>query len=148
MTIVSGGAGVAAELGIWDRQTYYVSSNYRSARIITTRPIRSEFELTYEGWEAGKHKISETKRITIDAGSDMTRAESDFAAAPRTCMRRSDTACETAHCIVPPAGLIDSPSEALQKVVVASLCSRLASACTLPVIRVPSGDEPSPITSV
>src|ERR1700686_1799358 len=42
---------------------------------------------------------------------------------PRTCMRRSDTACETAHCIVPPAGAIETPSAALQKVVVALLCS-------------------------
>ena len=66
-------------LGIWDGHTYYVSSNYRSARIITTGPIRSEFELTYDGWEAGKRKISETKRIRIDAGSNMTRAESMFA---------------------------------------------------------------------
>jgi hypothetical protein len=56
-----------------------VSSNYRSARIITTGPVRSEFELTYDAWEAGKRKISETKRIRIDAGSNMTRAESMFA---------------------------------------------------------------------
>src|SRR3984893_7034938 len=42
---------------------------------------------------------------------------------PRTCTRRSDTACETAHCIAPPAGFIESPSAALQKVVVALLCS-------------------------
>jgi hypothetical protein len=67
-------------LGIWDRQRYYVSSNYRSARIITTGPVRSEFELTYDAWEAVKGKISETKRIRIDAGSNMTRAESVFAA--------------------------------------------------------------------
>lgn len=67
-------------LGIWDDHTYYVSSNYNSARIITTGPIRSEFELTYDAWEAGKHKISETKRIRIDAGSNMTRVESVFAA--------------------------------------------------------------------
>jgi unsaturated rhamnogalacturonyl hydrolase len=65
-------------LGIWDGHTYYVSSNYRSARIIATGPIRSEFELTYEAWEAGKDKISETKRISIDAGSNMTRVESIF----------------------------------------------------------------------
>jgi unsaturated rhamnogalacturonyl hydrolase len=67
-------------LGIWDRQRYFVSSNYRSARIITTGPVRSEFELTYDAWEAGKGKISETKRIRIDAGSNLTRAESVFAA--------------------------------------------------------------------
>ena len=66
-------------LGVWDGHTYYVSSNYRSARIITTGPVRSEFELTYDAWEAGKRKVSETKRIRIDAGSNMTRAESMFA---------------------------------------------------------------------
>jgi unsaturated rhamnogalacturonyl hydrolase len=66
-------------LGIWDRQRYYVSTNYNSARMITTGPIRSEFELTYEAWEAREHKISETRRLTIDAGSNMTRAESVFA---------------------------------------------------------------------
>jgi rhamnogalacturonyl hydrolase YesR len=65
-------------LGIWDGHKYYVSSNYRSARIITTGPVRSEFELTYDAWEAGKGKVSETKRIRIDAGSNMTRAESLF----------------------------------------------------------------------
>jgi unsaturated rhamnogalacturonyl hydrolase len=67
-------------LGIWHQQRYYVSSNYRSARIITTGPVRSEFELTYDAWETVKGKISETKRIRIDAGSNMTRAESVFAA--------------------------------------------------------------------
>jgi unsaturated rhamnogalacturonyl hydrolase len=66
-------------LGLWDGQRYYVSSNYRSVRIITTGPIRSEFELTYDAWEAGNRKISETKRIRIDAGSNMTHAESVFA---------------------------------------------------------------------
>jgi unsaturated rhamnogalacturonyl hydrolase len=65
-------------LGVWDGHTYYVSSNYRSARIITTGPIRSEFEVNYDAWEAGEHKISETRRIRIDAGSNMTRAESIF----------------------------------------------------------------------
>jgi hypothetical protein len=65
-------------LGVWDGNRYYVSSNYRDARIITTGPIRSEFELTYDAWEVGKGKISETKRIRIDAGSNMTRAESVF----------------------------------------------------------------------
>jgi rhamnogalacturonyl hydrolase YesR len=67
-------------LGVWDGHTYYVSSNYNSARIIATGPIRSEFELTYDAWAAGQYKISETKHITIDAGSNMSRAESVFAA--------------------------------------------------------------------
>ena len=59
-------------------------------------------------------------------------------------MRRSATACETAHCIVPPAGVIERPSAALQKVVVALLFSKFASACTLPAMRVASGDHAQP----
>lgn len=70
-------------LGVWDGRTYYVSSNYSSARIIATGPVRSEFEMTYDDWEAGKDKISETKRISIDAGSNMTRVESSFVAGQR-----------------------------------------------------------------
>ena len=31
-------------IGIWDGQKLYVSSNYRNWRLITTGPIRSEFE--------------------------------------------------------------------------------------------------------
>ncbi|MGC1966178.1 MAG: DUF4861 family protein, partial [Candidatus Acidiferrales bacterium] len=70
-------------LGIWDGHTYYVSSNYRSARIITTGPVRSEFEVTYDAWDAGEGEISETRRIRIDAGSNMTRVESMFAGSHR-----------------------------------------------------------------
>lgn len=70
-------------IGIWDGRTYYVSSNYRSARIITTGPLRSEFELTYDAWDAGEGIISETQRIRIDAGSNMTRVESLFVGSHR-----------------------------------------------------------------
>ena len=66
-------------LGIWDGKTLYVSSNYRNWRLITTGPIRSEFELTYDAWDAGGRKVSETKRISIDAGSWFTKAQSVFA---------------------------------------------------------------------
>jgi unsaturated rhamnogalacturonyl hydrolase len=66
-------------VGIWDGQKLYTSSNYRSWKLITTGPIRSEFELTYDAWDAAGRKISETKRYSIDAGSWMTRAQSIFA---------------------------------------------------------------------
>ncbi len=67
-------------VGIWDGQKLYVSSNYRNWKLITTGPIRSEFELTYDEWDAGNgRKVSETKRYSIDAGSWFTRAQSTFA---------------------------------------------------------------------
>jgi hypothetical protein len=66
-------------LGVWSGNRLYVSSNFRGARMITTGPIRSEFELTYDSWDAGGRMVSERKRISIDAGSNMSRAESVFA---------------------------------------------------------------------
>jgi unsaturated rhamnogalacturonyl hydrolase len=70
-----GGGGI----GIWDGQKLYTSSNYRNWRLITTGPIRSEFELTYDAWDAGNgRKVSETKRYSIDAGSWFTKAQSTF----------------------------------------------------------------------
>jgi rhamnogalacturonyl hydrolase YesR len=66
-------------IGIWDGQKLYTSSNYRNWKLITTGPIRSEFELTYDAWDAGKGRmVSETKRYSIDAGSWMTKAQSTF----------------------------------------------------------------------
>ena len=58
---------------------------------------------------------------------------------PRMCMRRKGTACETAHCMVPPVGVTEKPSTARQKVQVALLRGRLASEWTLPVMWTASG---------
>ncbi len=67
-------------IGIWDGKKLYTSSNYRNWRLITTGPIRSEFELTYDAWDAGNgRKVSETKRYSIDASSWFTKAQSTFA---------------------------------------------------------------------
>ena len=50
-------------LGIWDGTKLHVSSNYHNWKLITTGPIRSEFELTYDAWDAGNGRmVSETKR--------------------------------------------------------------------------------------
>ncbi len=66
-------------LGIWQDGKLYVSKNWRAYKIITTGPIRSEFELIYDAWDAGDGRmVSETKRISIDAGSNMSRVESTF----------------------------------------------------------------------
>jgi len=64
-------------VGVWDGKKLYVSSNYHNWRLITTGPIRSEFELTYDAWDvADGRKVSETKRYSIDAGSWFTKAQS------------------------------------------------------------------------
>jgi len=64
-------------LGIWDGQKLFVSSNWKNWKLITTGPIRSEFELTYDAWDAGNgRRVSEVKRFSIDAGSWMTKVSS------------------------------------------------------------------------
>ena len=64
-------------LGIWDGKKLFVSSNWKTWKLITTGPIRSEFELTYDAWDAGNGQwVSEVKRFSIDAGSWMTKVSS------------------------------------------------------------------------
>jgi rhamnogalacturonyl hydrolase YesR len=66
--------------GIWDGKKLHAAINYRNWKLITTGPIRSEFEVTYDAWDAGNgRKVSETKRISIDAGSWLSKAQSTFA---------------------------------------------------------------------
>lgn len=66
-------------LGIWSDGKLHVSKNWHTYKLVTTGPIRTEFELTYEPWDAGNGRmVSETKRISIDAGSNMSRVESIF----------------------------------------------------------------------
>jgi hypothetical protein len=55
------------------------SSNFKSWKVLADGPLRSVFELTYGDWDAGNgSKVSEVKRFSIDAGSNMTRVETRF----------------------------------------------------------------------
>jgi len=66
--------------GIWDGTKLHSAINYRNWKLITTGPIRSEFEVTYDAWDAGGGKmVSNTKRISIDAGSWLSKAQDTFA---------------------------------------------------------------------
>jgi hypothetical protein len=66
-------------IGIWNGKQLLVSQNWRNWKLITSGPIRSEFEVTYDPWDAGNGRmVSETKRLSIDAGSWFTRATSTF----------------------------------------------------------------------
>lgn len=55
-----------------------VSRNFVKSRIIASGPIRFIFELTYEPWNTGGVKVSETKRITLDASRNLNRFECTF----------------------------------------------------------------------
>lgn len=65
-------------LGIWDGGKLYVSSNFKSWKVLADGPLRAEFELTYDRWDAGGRSVAEVKHISIDAGSNMSRVTSLF----------------------------------------------------------------------
>ena len=69
------GAGGTA---IWKNDTIYRGDNFKAWKIIANGPIRAIFELRYDPWSGGGITVSETKRITIDAGQNLYRAESIF----------------------------------------------------------------------
>ena len=71
-------------LGVWKDGKLYVSANWHDYKLITTGPIRSEFELMYDAWDAGGRKVTETKRFSIDAGSNMSRVESTLSSDDRS----------------------------------------------------------------
>jgi rhamnogalacturonyl hydrolase YesR len=60
------------------------SSNFKSWKVLADGPLRSVFELSYAAWDAGDGRtVSEVKRYSIDAGSNLTRVESRFASSSK-----------------------------------------------------------------
>lgn len=53
---------------------------YSSWTLLADGPLRAAFELRYDGWNAAGRHVAETKRFSIDAGSNFTRVESVYAA--------------------------------------------------------------------
>ena len=54
---------------------YYFSKNFISWKTITTGPIRTSFILTYADWDTNGKKITESKFISLDYGSYLSRFE-------------------------------------------------------------------------
>jgi hypothetical protein len=57
--------------GIFANDQLYNSKNFVESRVLAKGPIRVLFELDYEPWQAGNVTVKETKRISLDAGSQM-----------------------------------------------------------------------------
>ena len=69
-----GGGG----LGIWSGGKLAVSKTFTNSRVLANGPIRLVFELTYAAWGTAGMRVTETKRVTLDAGSHFNRFESTF----------------------------------------------------------------------
>jgi pectinesterase len=68
----------AGGTGIWDGQKLFVGTNYKTWKILANGPVRTVFELHYDGWDAQGTKVSEVKRFTVDAGRYFDRIDSTF----------------------------------------------------------------------
>jgi hypothetical protein len=64
--------------GIWAGGKLYPSANFRDSRVFATGPIRLLFELTYDAWTAAGVRVTEKKRISLDAGENLDRFESRY----------------------------------------------------------------------
>ncbi len=63
---------------VWVDGKLIVSKNYTTAKILAAGPIRFEFEVSYAPWQAGGRMVTETKHITLDAGSHLNKIVSTF----------------------------------------------------------------------
>jgi hypothetical protein len=64
--------------GLWAADKLWVSKNFVSSRPLANGPIRVIFELTYEPFEVNGVMVSEVKRISLDAGHNLTHFQSIY----------------------------------------------------------------------
>ncbi|MGD1319324.1 DUF4861 family protein [Chryseobacterium sp. 2R14A] len=65
-------------IGIWKDGKLQVSKNFTSSKTIAEGPLKTVFELTYAPWS--EFGVKETKRISLDLGSNFSKFESTFEA--------------------------------------------------------------------
>jgi pectinesterase len=69
------GAGGTA---VWRDGKLHRAENFAKHRVLADGPIRATFELDFDPWDAGGLRVTETKRISIDAGANLFRQESVY----------------------------------------------------------------------
>lgn len=64
--------------GLWADDRLWLSRNFIDSRVLANGPIRVMFELDYEPFDVNGVSVAETKRITLDAGSNLDRFQSFY----------------------------------------------------------------------
>ena len=57
--------------GLWSADQLWTSKNFINSRVLANGPIRVIFELDYEAFDVNGAKVSETRRISLDGGSQL-----------------------------------------------------------------------------
>lgn len=64
--------------GIWAKDRLWTSRNFVNSNVLANGPIRLIFELTYAPFEVDGISVGETKRVTLDAGSQLNHIVSTY----------------------------------------------------------------------
>ncbi len=64
--------------GLWAADRLWTSRNFINSRVLANGPIRVLFELEYEPFEVDGISVSEVKRVSLDAGSQLDRFQSRY----------------------------------------------------------------------
>jgi unsaturated rhamnogalacturonyl hydrolase len=68
-------------LGLWDGQRLETSRNFRRWRVLADGPVRVAFQLDYDAWGPASARVTESKRISLDLGQNLSRIEVRFGVA-------------------------------------------------------------------
>lgn len=61
--------------GLWSDNKLWTPKNYVKSHLLANGPIRVMFELTYDTYDVNGNKVEETRRISLDAGSNLDHYE-------------------------------------------------------------------------
>ncbi len=64
--------------GLWANDQLWVSKNFTRSNVLANGPIRVLFELEYPAYPVGATSVTETKRVSLDAGQQFDRFESHY----------------------------------------------------------------------
>jgi hypothetical protein len=64
--------------GLWADGKLWVSRNFVDSRVLANGPLRVMFELVYDAFDVNGIKVSEVKRITLDAGNNLDHFQSFY----------------------------------------------------------------------
>lgn len=68
----------AGNMAPYVKDTIRYSGNYHQWKVLDNGPLRSNFQLTFDVWNAGGVPIKATKMISLDAGSQLNRIENVY----------------------------------------------------------------------
>jgi len=78
--------------GLWAEERLWTSRNFVDSRVLANGPVRVVFELAYQPFEVNGISVSEVKRVSLDAGSQLDHFQSIYKQFTRPGQERELTA--------------------------------------------------------